>query len=86
VWNEIAPLRVSGLTYGLGLSAYQLTQGIGGLATPLPLSISEAALINAILMFLSIFLLYSAPKLIPDNVKERMYYDLYLYQAKKLVT
>jgi hypothetical protein len=86
VWSEILPPRISGLTYGLGLSAYQITQGISGLTTPLPLSISEAALINAILMFLSIFLLYGAPKLIPDEVRERMYYDLYLYQAKKLVT
>jgi MFS family permease len=86
VWDEIAPQRISSLTYGVGLSAYPLTQGIGGLAA-LPLfSISEAALINAILMFLSIILLYGAPKLIPDDVRERMYYELYLYQAKKLVT
>jgi hypothetical protein len=85
VWDEVAPPYLSGMKYGLGLSAYHLTQGIGGLVSPLPFQISEAALINAILMFLSISLIYGAQNLIPAEVKERLYYKLYLYQAKKLV-
>jgi hypothetical protein len=85
-WDEVPPPRRSGMKYGLGLSAYHLTQGIGILLAPLSFQISEAALLNAILMFLNTALLYGAQNLIPVEVKERMYYDLYLYQAKKLVT
>jgi hypothetical protein len=52
---------------------------------PLPFQISEAALLNAILMFASISVLYGGQNLIPVEVKKRMLYDLYLYQAKKSV-
>jgi MFS family permease len=82
-WGEVAPSQLSGITYGLGLSAYHLTYGFGILLAPLSLQIGDAALLNAILMFLNVTLIYGAQNLIPIEVKERLYFELYLCQAKK---
>jgi MFS family permease len=84
VWGELPTKELSGIYFSAGLSAYYFSKGLEPLLTPLLLiSLSEAALLNACLMFISVILLVSAKSLLPSEIKERMQFKLYLEQAKR---
>jgi hypothetical protein len=85
IWSEVNPPQFSGLKYGFGLSMYHFAQTASTFFFPTTLAITEAVLINASLMFISLIFLVNAKNLIPPDVKERMYYNLYLKQAKKML-
>jgi MFS family permease len=84
VWGEIPTKEFSGIYFSTGLSVYYFSKGLEPLLAPLLLlSLSEAALLNAGLMFISVILLVSAKSLLPSEIKEQMQFKLYLERVKR---
>jgi MFS family permease len=84
VWGEIPPAELSSLYFSAGLSAYYFSKGLEPLLEPfLAISLREAALVNAGLMFISVILLVSATDLLPSDVKGQMQFKLYLTRVKR---